>query len=134
MTGRTRYGSGPHTVHSPHAAHLPSLHCGLCAPRVRAQVLMQISGSKRLQIIDPARLHTAYPCVAYLQQLRRVSPGVFEKVLAAAISRYEFLPHFMDCRRFLQVSNDFDSFRASWAKKENNRGFGAQNLIRQPGS
>ena len=24
-----------------------------------------------------------------------------EKVLPAAISRYEFSPHFMDCRRFL---------------------------------
>jgi hypothetical protein len=44
-------------------------------------VLLQISGHKRLTIIDPARMETAYPCVAYLQQLKRVGPGVFEKQL-----------------------------------------------------
>ena len=42
---------------------------------------MQISGSKRFTIIDPARLQTAYPCVAYLLQLKRVAPGVYEKRL-----------------------------------------------------
>jgi len=44
-------------------------------------VLLQLSGSKRFTIIDPARLNTAYPCVAYLQQLKRVAPGKFERVL-----------------------------------------------------
>lgn len=42
-------------------------------------VLLQISGSKRFTIIDPARLETAYPCVAYLQHLKRVAPGRFER-------------------------------------------------------
>ena len=42
-------------------------------------VLLQISGTKKFTIIDPARMHTAYPCVAYLQQLRRVRAGVFEQ-------------------------------------------------------
>ena len=44
-------------------------------------VLMQISGSKRFTIIDPARMHTAYPCVAYLSQLKRVGPGKFERTV-----------------------------------------------------
>ena len=46
-------------------------------------VLMQISGSKRFTIIDPARLNTAYPCVAYLSQLKRVAPGIFERRLTS---------------------------------------------------
>jgi len=44
-------------------------------------VLMQISGTKRFTIIDPARMQTAYPCVAYLQQLKRVGPGKFERIV-----------------------------------------------------
>lgn len=46
-------------------------------------VLMQISGTKKFTVIDPARLHTAYPCVAYLSQLKRVGPGRFERVLTS---------------------------------------------------
>lgn len=42
-------------------------------------VLVQLSGSKRFTIIDPARVNTAYPCVAYLSQLKRVRQGVFER-------------------------------------------------------
>ena len=44
-------------------------------------VLLQISGTKKFTIIDPARMQTAYPCVAYMQQLKRVAPGVFETML-----------------------------------------------------
>ena len=44
-------------------------------------VLLQLSGTKVFTIVDPARLHTAYPCVAYLQQLKRVAPGKFETQL-----------------------------------------------------
>ena len=44
-------------------------------------VLLQLSGTKKFTIVDPARLHTAYPCVAYLQQLKRVAPGVFETIV-----------------------------------------------------
>ena len=46
-------------------------------------VLLQLSGTKRFTIIDPARLHTAYPCVAYLQQLKRVAPGKFETIITS---------------------------------------------------
>ena len=45
-------------------------------------VLLQITGTKRFTIIDPARMHTAYPCVAFLAQLKRVAPGKFERVLS----------------------------------------------------
>jgi len=44
-------------------------------------VLLQVAGTKKFTIIDPARLNTAYPCVAYLQQLKRVAPGEFEYVM-----------------------------------------------------
>lgn len=44
-------------------------------------VLLQVSGSKTFTIIDPATLHAAYPCVAYLEQLRRVGPGKFDAVV-----------------------------------------------------
>jgi hypothetical protein len=49
-------------------------------PLARRQdsVLLQISGRKRFTILDPARLHVAYPCVALLEQLQRVAPGRFE--------------------------------------------------------
>lgn len=40
-------------------------------------VLLQISGTKRFTILDPAKLQAAYPCVAYIKQLRRVGPGQF---------------------------------------------------------
>ena len=46
-------------------------------------VLLQIAGTKRFTIIDPARMQTAYPCVAYLQQLKRTAPGVFETILTS---------------------------------------------------
>lgn len=46
-------------------------------------VLLQVSGSKRFTIIDPARMQTAYPCVAYLAQLKRVAPGQFERVMTS---------------------------------------------------
>ena len=42
---------------------------------------MQLSGTKKFTIIDPARLHTAYPCVQKMMQLRRTAPGAFEQVL-----------------------------------------------------
>jgi hypothetical protein len=32
-------------------------------------LLMQLSGTKKFTIIDPARLHTAYPCVQKMMQL-----------------------------------------------------------------
>uniref|UniRef100_A0A7S0IZ20 JmjC domain-containing protein n=1 Tax=Calcidiscus leptoporus TaxID=127549 RepID=A0A7S0IZ20_9EUKA len=41
-------------------------------------VLLQLSGSKRFTVIDPARLHTAYPCVMQMESYVRVAPGVFE--------------------------------------------------------
>jgi len=46
-------------------------------------VLLQLSGTKRFTILDPARLQAAYPCVAYLQQLKRKAPGVFERQITA---------------------------------------------------
>ena len=48
-------------------------------------LLLQVSGSKRLTIIDPARLETAYPCVAYLQQLGLLLP-LLEQILLFADS------------------------------------------------
>jgi hypothetical protein len=41
-------------------------------------VLLQVAGSKRFTILDPARLHTAYPAVFKQDQLVRVGPGEFE--------------------------------------------------------
>ena len=56
--------------------------CALArATRRQDSVLLQISGTKRFTIVDPARLQTAYPCVAYLRQLKRVAPGVFESAV-----------------------------------------------------
>ena len=42
---------------------------------------MQISGTKRITIVDPARLHTAYPCVQKMMQLQRTGPGTFTQRL-----------------------------------------------------
>ena len=42
---------------------------------------MQISGTKRITIVDPARLHTAYPCVQKIMQLQRTGPGTFTQRL-----------------------------------------------------
>jgi hypothetical protein len=44
-------------------------------------ILMQISGSKRFTIIDPARMQTAYPCVQRMKQLHRVAPGKYESTV-----------------------------------------------------
>jgi len=40
-------------------------------------VLLQLSGSKRFTIIDPARMQTAYPCIQRMKTWQRVSRGVF---------------------------------------------------------
>tara|TARA_B110001452_G_scaffold95433_1_gene78862 strand:- start:1506 stop:2804 length:1299 start_codon:yes stop_codon:yes gene_type:complete len=40
-------------------------------------LLMQLAGVKKFTIVDPARLHTAYPCVQKMLQLKRTAPGVF---------------------------------------------------------
>ena len=45
-----------------------------CRTRCSSRYLVE-----RFTIIDPARLETAYPCVAYLQHLKRVAPGRFER-------------------------------------------------------
>jgi len=44
-------------------------------------VLLQLSGTKRFTLIDPARLQTAYPAVMRIEKLERVSPGVYERKL-----------------------------------------------------
>lgn len=42
---------------------------------------MQLSGTKKFTIIDPARLHTAYPCVQKMMQLQRTAAGEFRPVI-----------------------------------------------------
>jgi len=44
-------------------------------------VLLQLSGSKRFTVIDPARMQTAYPCVQRLKRWQRLSRGEFRGVV-----------------------------------------------------
>jgi len=46
-------------------------------------VLLQVSGTKRFTLIDPARLHTAYPAVMLMENLVRTGAGQFEPRLTS---------------------------------------------------
>ena len=41
-------------------------------------ILLQLSGTKKFTIVDPARLPASYPCVQLMTQLVRRAPGVFD--------------------------------------------------------